>query len=399
MKDLTINGSLKIRNLQAADYPAAKEIITQSFDDHLGANPGVLDAYEQEPWYDPEHLLVAEVDGQVVSQMGVRDGTLWIEGKSFPAGLVGTVCTLPEFRGKGIGAEMMKAAFSWMNRRGLALSYLHTSEARHGFYGRLGYRLSSYFQARTLLESGPQAGGVDDARIRKSTPSDAALLNTLYEAHYGALSGAWSRTEVFWRRRLEGKPKLWFTGTPEFWILEDKVPLAYLGIVPGSPTRIIEFACPTLDLSSAKRLFNCVVHRFGDAEIQVWVAERDPLSEALSDHKLTQRSSFGNVFIRVQEESAFLKLAGELLSARAEKFGVGFEIRIKDTGSVLAGGNLGDRVVLSIPLNDLGALVYSGGRIQKQLEKGIIECISGKEKDLMNLFPETYPSRCPMDGY
>ena len=135
-----------VRPLVPEDYPAVKEIVTESFGADLPEDVRqpffqALKRYEEEPWYDPEHLLVAEVDGEVVSQMGVRTGRLSLGGAaSVPAALVGTVCTRASHRGQGIGSEMMRSAFGWMARFGPAVSYLHTSTERHGFYGRLGYR-------------------------------------------------------------------------------------------------------------------------------------------------------------------------------------------------------------------------------------------------------------------
>ncbi len=394
-----INAGLIIRTLCSGDYPAAKEIVRRSFDDHLQQNPGVMEEYENEPWYDPEHLLVAETEGRVVSQMGVRTGTLWIDGSEYPAGLVGTVCTLPEFRGSGIGAEMMRGAFAWMDTRGLALSYLHTSEARHGFYGRLGYRLSSYFSARTIIEVGELEPPSEDAAICRATPRDAGVLNQLYEAHYGMGSGAWSRTEPFWVRRLEGKPKLWFTGEPEFWIMEKREPFAYIALVAGAPARIVEFACPDLNLPAAGRLLSHTIRRLGVREVEITIGKRDPLWPVLKDYRTTDRTSRGNVLIRVQDRRKFLNLAGKLLRERADRLDLSFEIRLTDTGETLSEHRSGATIMLYLSLHELGALIYSGGRIHVLLAAGVVILEGGKVEDLIELLPENYPSRCALDGY
>jgi predicted acetyltransferase len=390
---------LIVRGLRENDYAGAKEVIARSFEDHVDQNPGVMDEYVDEPWYDPEHLLVAEVQGRIVSQMGVRDGTLWIDGRAFPAGLVGTVCTLPEFRGNGIGAEMMRTAFTWMDKRGLALSCLHTSEARHGFYGRLGYRLSSYCQARSLVEVGERGPDIEEPEIRRAAPEDAGVLNGLYESYYGKYSGAWSRSEAFWVRRLEGKPKLWFTGEAEFWILGKEEPVAYLAVVPGAPARIVELACPSMDVPAVKGLLNHVIQRLGISELVISLSERSPLWRALNDYKVVDRTSVGNVFIRVQNSELFLGLASQLLGERAENLDLSFEIEVTDTGEVLTAEETGEKVALSLTLQELGAVIYSGGRIQELLHNGTVDLKEGKKEALLALFPENYPSRCPMDGY
>ncbi len=85
-RDVPDCGEVCTRPLRPDDYPAVQEIIARSFEDHVRQNRGGLEEYARETWYDPDHLLVAEVDGRVVGQMGVRDGVLWIEGAKFPAG-------------------------------------------------------------------------------------------------------------------------------------------------------------------------------------------------------------------------------------------------------------------------------------------------------------------------
>ncbi len=66
---------------------------------------------------------------------------------------------------------MMRSAFAWMDgpvRAGPL--YLHTSTERYGFYGRVP-------EGNHLLCK--------------------ELMGSIYSAHYGRLSGAWSRTDRF----------------------------------------------------------------------------------------------------------------------------------------------------------------------------------------------------------
>ena len=198
------------RRLGRTDYPAAKEIIAASFSQAVQANPLALEVLEQELWYDPAHLMVAEVGGRVVSFLGVRTGRLTCSEQRIPAGLVGTVCTVPEMRGQGIGARLMGASFEQMKRDDLFVSYLHTSEERFAFYARLGYRKATMENPRLALslEDIPLAVEQKTADVRSATPTDAGACNRIYEEFYGRINGSWSRTEPFWARRLEGQPKL-----------------------------------------------------------------------------------------------------------------------------------------------------------------------------------------------
>ncbi|MFH1567681.1 MAG: GNAT family N-acetyltransferase, partial [Gemmatimonadota bacterium] len=199
---------VQCRGLRAREYGVVREIIAGAFGDHVRDNPAALEQLEGEPWYDPDHLLVAEADGEVVSHLGVRDSGLWLGGRWFAAGLVGTVCTREELRGQGIGSELLRHAFGWMAQRGLALSLLHTNEQRYAFYERLGYRRAVIEQPRLMADLG-RAGAAREAGVRAASAADAAALDEIYAATYGRATGAWARSGPFWERRIAGIPKLW----------------------------------------------------------------------------------------------------------------------------------------------------------------------------------------------
>ena len=54
MRDVTC------REFTQGDYEAARGIVAEAFGDHVGDNPQALEQLDQEPWYDPAHLVVAE---------------------------------------------------------------------------------------------------------------------------------------------------------------------------------------------------------------------------------------------------------------------------------------------------------------------------------------------------
>ena len=390
---------VRIRNPRPDEYPAIQKVVASSFEDHVKRNPGALDDFRNEPWYDPEHLLVAELDGRLVSQMGVREGTLWIGGHPFFAGLVGTVCTVPEWRGNGIGARMIQASSAWMADRGIEMSYLHTSPRRYAFYGRQGYRLSDYHQAKATLRSGGRGAGAPGVGIRRATADDAQACNALYEAHYGRLSGAWSRTEAYWVRRLEGRPKLWFTGMPEFWIAEVDGPLAYGAVVRGEKPRIVELASTPGQGAAAACLAERMMAETGACEVEASISPRDPLWPDLAGLQPEDQSSTGHVLVRAQNEGRFLERVGTLLDARAAARGIHLEVRVIDGRMDLEVGG-GDREVrMTASVHDLCAVVYNGRRLGALVESGELEVLEGGGADLATVFPETFPERCPMDGY
>ena len=385
-----------IRNMKPDEYPAVKEIVGRSFEDHIKGNPGALEEYQDEPWYDPEHLLVADLDGQLVSQMGVRRGDLWISGRAIPAGLVGTVCTLPEHRGKGIGAIMLREVGQWMAARGIAMSYLHTSEARYAFYGRGGYRLSAIDTPRTMIRQseGPSVEAVA-FRTRPGLAGDASALNRIYRAHFGRLSGAWSRTDAFWQRRLSGRPKLWMAGIPVFTVAEDNDgrPVAYVGTVAGKERQLIELAAP-----SVHPLIRAVI---GDSKagIATSIGAQDPLRPYLEPFDPVDETSAGKVLVRIENPEAFSQAILPILEERAGSAGVLGTVTIRGLGETHRFGSESRPLSVALNQGDLAALVYNGRLLPELVSSGDVAVTAGEMSDLKTVFPDTHPARCSMDGY
>lgn len=394
--------AIRTRAPRPEDYPAVQEIIARSFEDHVRQNRGALEEYAEETWYDPDHLLVTEVEGRVVSQMGVRDGVLWIEGVGFPAGLVGTVCALPEVRGQGIGGRMLASASTWMEERGMALSYLHTSVERYGFYGRGGYRPTLIQRPRAEIrvrrareQAGPPAG----ITMRQARPADARALNQIYEMHYGAMSGTWSRNEHFWGRRLAGRPKLWVDGVPEFRVAENGELLAYIAVIPQSVPQIIELAArPGRGEPAARALVAQVAQTATAQNLELDLRSHDPLWTELQVFGVEDRTTDAEVLVRMQDVGAFLKAAEPLLTQRAREAGLSCVLNVAGADPVRLGEG-GRGLELDLSAHDLCALVYNGRVLANLLEARELRIRAGSRRDVEELFPDTRPARCPLDAY
>jgi len=394
------------RSLNPADYPVVKQIIAASFPQAVQANPEALAAYEEEPWYDPAHLLVAAANGRVVSQMGVRDGLLWCSGIGIPAGLVGTVCTLEPYRGQGIGAQLMRTSFASMNCFGLAISYLHTSAERFGFYHRLGYRKAIIETPRRMLQLGKLGIDADwplpeHGEMRSATPEDAAALHAIYEAHYSQISGAWSRTVAFWQRRLQELPKLW-SPSMTFRVAGRDRPLAYLALTEGEDSGSVhEWACLPGAEVIAMGLLHATLREWRARGVQVAqlaVSTRHPLWLRSNELLPKDETSHSDIWVRVQDRDLFVERIRPLLDERARAAGLRLAIRFAADGQVVEMGN-GKSLELSIAASDLCALVYNGRRLPGLLAEGGIAATSGDADVLSLLFPDTGAARCAQDAY
>ena len=395
---------IECRSLRPADYPAAKEIIARSFPRALEANPKVLESLEQEPWYDPSHLFVAAVRGRAVSHMGVRDGLLWCSGAGVAAGLVGAVCTAPPLRGRGIGTQLMRASFRAMEQNGLAVSCLHTSPERYGFYSRLGYRKAIIASPRLLLDLDSDKPGLDSGRpvtTRTATAADAGILHGIYAAHYSQVSGSWSRTVRFWERRLLRKPKLFGIQPLIFRVAPDQRPAAYVALLEGRETGTVsEWGCLPGAEDIAAGLLNSTLREWrnrGVREAELTLPTCHPLRPRL-ESACDDRSGHGDIWVRVQDRGLFLEQVSPLLDARATAAGLRVKVRFPGGGGALELGR-GEPLQLEIGDSDLFSLVYNGRRLPALMEEGGVSATPEDRGALSELFPETGAARCAQDAY
>lgn len=385
------------RSLATADYAAVRQIIAGAFGDHVGDNPEAVEHLAQEPWYDPDHLLVAELDGEVVSHLGVRDSGLWLGGRLVPAGLVGTVCTRDGWRGRGIGSQLLRYAFDRMAAGGLALSVLHTSEQRYAFYERLGYRRAVIEQPRLMLNLAA-ARGRSPIAVRLAGSGDAAALDELYGATYGRATGAWGRSSAFWERRLAGVPKLW-SRVLRFAVAGAGAPRAYAAYeeVEGAGT-VHELGCAPGAEAEAVDLLEHLLTQWRERGVLVAdlaVSSSHPLRSRVEHLVDVDRTGLDVVFIRVQNEDRFRRAVTPLLRERAA--GAGLELSVQDREAGVALKVPGEPAgLLALELGEVAALVYNGRAAPSQ---GDLAARLTASPWAGTLFPSTGAARCGLDGY
>ncbi len=410
----TLNGcAVTCRNLQPADYPDVKRVIADAFPQGVRSNPKALDILEQEPWYDPAHVLVAEVNASIVSHVGIRTGLLSFSGIGVPAGLVGTVCTAAAVRGQGVGSFLMRASFEHMQRHRLAVSCLHTSPERFGFYRRLGYRKALIETPRLILPLAnldldnvvayPQHA---EARtVRSATPADADALHRIYGAQYvGQVSGSWSRTVLFWERRLQGHPKLFAPPQPmSFRVTGADVPVAYVAVLEADPHTgtVGEWACLPGAEEDAFRLLYSTLREWRDRGMktaQLALSTCHPLRPLVERLLAEDQTGHTEIWMRVQNHSLFIETIRPLLERRSRAAGLRIEITFREDGSMLRIGR-GETLQLETHGGDLCSLIYNGRRLPGLLEEGGIATGVGDDAALPLVFPDTGASRCSQDVY
>jgi len=408
-------GHVHYRPFRPDDLDAVRDIIRKSFAEEIDSHSQVLADYPNEAYYQPDNLLVAELDRRVISQMGLRDGRLWLSGRPFPAALVGTVCTHPEYRGQGIGGGMLRYSFDILRGSGVALSYLHTIPPRYNFYRRLGYTPSHHEQTTvvaelaelddTILEQ--QASLGPDLRRRRALPTDVAILASLYRETARRGTGAWSRNDHFWKRRLQGYPKLWLSGCPDFELAVGEQPLAYVAAIrEGSPWRVVELAYREGAEKTARSLVTGVLasaKTVGAEQVLItlpsWMEPEEMLAPFTTDVQRKRES----VFLRLHDVGRFLELATPLLSERADAADLRVSLSVQGTPShQLKLGSGGTDLAVSLGPSHLAALLYNGEAMGELLKAEALKVRPESEDSLSllcELFPPTRAGRFPMDGY
>lgn len=90
----------------------------------------------------PEDLELDDLDASAVHLLATQEGRpvgtarLLIEGESAK---IGRVAVLPELRGTGAGAALMRAALDELRARGVSTAKLGAQTHAIGFYERLGF--------------------------------------------------------------------------------------------------------------------------------------------------------------------------------------------------------------------------------------------------------------------
>ncbi len=352
---------LRFHFARAEDYPRIRELIRDGFPEEAAKKARALAELPHESWYDPQHLIVGEGAGRLVSMMGLRTGELFCGGVSLKAALVGTVCTRSELRGKRIGSRMLAHAAGVIEERGIEVSYLHTSRERWGFYGRNGYKKAIISTSKLTVKRFASPGG---ARVRYARPADAPELDRIHREHFSALFGAWSRDINFWERRIAGKEKLWLPRPPRFFVADDEGAAAYVALTDEA---VLELACLPGREKAALALAAKAFELSGKAELAFWLSPGDPIREALHSRGAKEEVAEKVVFIRAHDADAV-----------REKLGP-------------------ERAAVPLDASDVTALFLNGRRLDGLVEEGAVR--PGDEARLKGLFPDTGAARPAMDGY
>ncbi len=179
-----------LRYAVAADKPAVKTLWTACFP----GEPAFTDYFFEELYVPDNALLCVGEDGAPAAMLHMLPYTMVWLGREVPVSYVYGVGTHPDYRRRGLAADLMDQALFEMHLRGVLFSVLIPQEEwLFDFYRPFGYAavFTKSERAYTFAGTARPAGG-----------ADIPLLQALYERHLKGHAHL-LRTEEHWRSILK----------------------------------------------------------------------------------------------------------------------------------------------------------------------------------------------------
>lgn len=180
-----------------------------------------LKSIRNDPYYRPEITRVMFLDGRMVASVTNFDRWVYVaDGRRARVGSVGSVCTHPDFRRRGLVKQVLEESIAWMESVGVHWSSLFGREA---VYNGSGWTILTSFTCSADLRSREDLG--QGLTVRPAGPEDVDTLVGLHDACNARLTGPVVRNADYWRGWV--LPGRW-SGPPVYQLLEaDGEPVAY----------------------------------------------------------------------------------------------------------------------------------------------------------------------------
>ncbi len=88
----------------------------------------------------PEELELDNDDPTAWHAVVFQDGQAIATGRLLRNGKIGRLAILREYRGLGLGSELLKTLVSYGRQKGIKQFFLHAQTSATGFYERLGFK-------------------------------------------------------------------------------------------------------------------------------------------------------------------------------------------------------------------------------------------------------------------
>jgi GNAT superfamily N-acetyltransferase len=214
---------MSIRALKASELDEHTELVFRSYSHNRELAPGSMLTYPDwwrrciatDPGYEPERTRVLVQDRRLVSSVTCFPRPSYIAGRVAPSVCIGSVCTHPEYRQRGLVRHVLAEAIEWMKNRGVVWSFLYGLE---GVYGSSGWRNLSTWTVSADLRVREQSGR--DLIERQAEPgADLQTLVDLHASFSRTQTGPTHRCAAYWQRRVLASAGPW-EPAPVYYLLE-----------------------------------------------------------------------------------------------------------------------------------------------------------------------------------
>ncbi len=170
-----------------------------------GKQAEILAAMEDNPRYNFSHIIIAQVNGDIIGTATIFPAQMWLSGVPLSVGAVAGVAVLPEYRKIGVAAKMMRFAIMKMFAEGDALSVLYPFS--HAYYNKFDYGtigdLHAYRINPANLTIFPEAH-----KVRPFDPDDLNYMRVMYKGQLTWNNGWFTRSNKWWDKIIKRWPDI-----------------------------------------------------------------------------------------------------------------------------------------------------------------------------------------------
>ncbi len=170
----------------------------------------------------PYYTQIAVEDGRLVSAVHICKRTVALGESRLTLGGIANVATLPEYRGRGLNSQCLKAAIAVMQADAMDVSLLFTGIPE--YYARQGF--AAWPLPRVTGRLRASSAGAAGLMVRPAAERDRAAIGAIYTDYNCARPLAVERSAAYWRD--------WLAVTPERlaanWLVAERnsgTPVAY----------------------------------------------------------------------------------------------------------------------------------------------------------------------------
>lgn len=357
-----------IRVLPEEDVERWKRINAVAFMDP----PDTVDRWAK--YLEAQWTLGAYADGALQATATSEPFTLGLEGSPLRMGAVTSVACMPEYRRRGLVAELLRETLKRSRDLGEPLSGLWTPHP--ALYRRYGWEICtevnrhSFDPKHVTLSPGPRPSG----RIERRTTDDWRLADGVYKQWAALRNSVVLRDERRWRSVLDFNPDAdFYVYRGESAEAEGYARMRTSQESGSAHLRVNELVA--LNSEAYRALLGLVLSHDLASQVYVWTAGDDPLLEIIENPEQVKRELQYGLLLRVVD-------VGEAFGKRPA-YGEGrVTIRVIDdtcpwndgvwefssVGSYMAAERCEDEPMLTVDARALGQL-YNGFRSATNLAR------------------------------